>query len=224
MKTQRVKIAELVFDFTLYPRNEVSSQHVSILIDAIRAGATLPPMIVDRKSRRIVDGFHRAKAYEDLDIEEVEVLLNDYATDAELFAEAVRLNAGHGRAFDNFDRRRAVLRLADFGFTPDQIAEIARVPLPRIDEIQHITAVMPGGKVEIVKGGLRRELVGHKLTRAQEQLNSGWSGMQPSYHVRQLLRLLQAKVIPESENFSLLMDELVSAWTALRSHRARKAS
>ena len=224
MKTHRIKLAELVFDFTLYPRNEVSRQHVTILVDAIAAGATLPPMIVDGKSRRIVDGFHRAKAYEDLGIEEVEVFLNDYATEAELFAEAVRRNAGHGRAFDNFDRRRAVLRLAEFGFTPDQIAEIAKVPLPRIDETQHITAVMPGGKVEIVKGGLRRELVGHKLTRAQEQLNSSWSGMQPSYHVRQLLRLLQAKVIPESENFSLLMDELVSAWRALRMHPARKAS
>jgi ParB-like chromosome segregation protein Spo0J len=224
MKTQRFNLAELVFDFTLYPRNELSSQHISILVDAVRAGATLPPLIVDRKSKRIVDGFHRAKAYEDLGTEEVEVILNDYATDAELFADAVRLNAGHGRAFDNFDRRRAVLRLAEFGFTPEQISKIARVPLPRIEEIQHITAVIPGGRVEIVKGGLRQELVGHKLTKAQEELNNRWSGMQPAYHVRQLLRLLQAKVIPESENFALLMDELVSAWAAVRRPRARKAS
>ena len=78
--------------------------------------------------------------------------------------------------------------------------------------------------MEIVKGGLRQELVGHKLTKAQEELNSRWSGMQPAYHVRQLLRLLQAKEIPESENFALLMDELVSAWAALRRPRARKAS
>lgn len=225
MKTEKVRLTDLILDFDLYPRNEISSTHVTTLMDAIQAGQKLPPAIVDRKSKRVVDGFHRQRAYERLGIEETEVIFRDYESEAALYADAVSLNAAHGRAFDNYDRRRAVLRLADLGFTPEQISEIAKVPLPRIEEIRRITATVPGGRIEIVKGGLRAELVGKRLTKPQQELNASWGGMQPAYHARQLLEMLRAGVIPESETFHVLMNDLTAAWSAIvRRRGVRKAS
>ncbi len=224
MTTKKLRLADLVLDFELYPRNEVSSTHVTALVDAIQAGQTLPPIIAEAKTKRVVDGFHRYKAYERLSAEEVEVDLRHYESDSALYAEAVSLNASHGRAFDPYDRRRAILRLAEFGFTPEQISSIARVPAARIDEVHRITATIPGGAVEIVKGGLRTELAGKRLTKPQQELNRVWGGMQPAYHARQLLEMLRAGVVPDSENFRALMDDLTAVWSAIAHRRTKKAS
>ena len=50
-----VPLSQLVKDYTVYPRKDVFWQNVESLVEALRAGATLPPIIVDRATHRIVD-------------------------------------------------------------------------------------------------------------------------------------------------------------------------
>jgi len=59
----KVALADLVLDYELYPRVRLSDMYVAELAEALRSGVVLPPVVVDRASNRVVDGFHRVKAH-----------------------------------------------------------------------------------------------------------------------------------------------------------------
>src|SRR5271155_2464210 len=61
MKT--IALSELVLDFDIYPRVDVDTTNVSRIQDAITAKVAMPPLVIDKTSKRIIDGFHRYKAY-----------------------------------------------------------------------------------------------------------------------------------------------------------------
>src|SRR5688572_13414948 len=60
---ETIKASELVEDFDLYPRGDVDGTHVLSLVQALEAGVELPPIIACKKTKRIVDGFHRRRAF-----------------------------------------------------------------------------------------------------------------------------------------------------------------
>jgi hypothetical protein len=212
----KVKLKDLVLDYTIYPRNDVSGTHVQSLCDAFLSGSDIPPLVVDRKSKRIVDGFHRYKMHDKLKHEIVEVILKDYRSEAEIFADSVRLNAAHGRAFDNYDKGRAVLKLKDFGYSEEEIAKIAFITPERIQKIELNTGTIPSGERIVIKNGLRLELVGENLNKKEIKLNESWSGMNPAFHARQILDMLKANIIPKSPAFHQFMDEIVNLWSDIR--------
>ena len=61
--TKKLKASELIEDFSIYPRNGVFDGHVHDLAEALRAGAALPPVVADSKSKRLTDGFHRVRSH-----------------------------------------------------------------------------------------------------------------------------------------------------------------
>lgn len=130
MTQKLVPASELVEDFSFYPRNQVDDTHVNDLVKAISSGSTLPPIIADKSSNRIVDGIHRRRAWMKFhgDDTGVPVEWQTYKNDAELFLDAVRRNAEHGRRLDRHDQTRIVLRLQELNITPQQIASVLHVP------------------------------------------------------------------------------------------------
>lgn len=98
----------LIIDKDVYPRREVDGDHVFNLVEALRTGATFPPPIVCKVSKRIVDGAHRVTAIQrfngsDTDIDCIE---KTYKSDADLFLDAVKYNAANGRHLSRDDRER----------------------------------------------------------------------------------------------------------------------
>jgi ParB-like chromosome segregation protein Spo0J len=55
--------SELMIDFNLYPRHAIDSTHVNDLLNALKAGAKLPPVVINQQDKRVVDGFHRLAMY-----------------------------------------------------------------------------------------------------------------------------------------------------------------
>jgi hypothetical protein len=217
----KTKLIELVEDFELYPRNDVSSSHIGSLADAIVRGDPLPPIVIERKSKRIVDGIHRSRAYRKAGIAEIEVEARSYHNDAEMFADAVRLNSQHGRSLDPYDRRRAVAKLTTLGLKKVEIAEIVRIPVERIDEWTGELVRKRTGEHIVIKRGLAPYIEPQtKLNEAQVKLNERWSGQQPTFHVNQLIALLEADIVPEFDSFHTAMDRLVDLWKEKRRRRA----
>ena len=79
---QKMQAAQLVEDFSLYQRSQVDGSHVQRLSEALLAGETLPPIILD-ESGRIIDGFHRRRAVMRAygDEAEIEVEVRHYANE-----------------------------------------------------------------------------------------------------------------------------------------------
>jgi hypothetical protein len=58
-----IKLADIVWDPSLYPRERWNSHTIEVYIDALRSGAQFPPLVLEAETNRLLDGVHRQKAY-----------------------------------------------------------------------------------------------------------------------------------------------------------------
>jgi len=72
--------------------------------------APLPPIMVDRRTMRVIDGMHRLMAASLQARETIDVIFFD-GTEADIFLHAVRENVAHGLPLSQADRRAAAERI-----------------------------------------------------------------------------------------------------------------
>ena len=203
-----VKVVDLVLDFTLYPRGEVDSQHVGYIREAMKSGVVLPPIIVEKKTLRVVDGFHRRKAYlsEYGEGHEIEVVEKTYKNDGELFLDAARYNSGHGCNLSRFDRVHCILRAEELGVTVDQIAAALSITadaagLLRANRVGQLRATKASGgnPMSIPLKRTIAHMAGQTLSRAQEEANGKLGGMNAGFYVTQICILIENGMLDKSD-------------------------
>jgi hypothetical protein len=186
------RVASLLLDEAIYPRSTVSDQRVGRLAEALRAGATLPPLVAETGKRRIVDGVHRSRAY--LRVlgpdAEAPVEWRTYPDDAAAFKDAGLLNAAHGEPLSSLDLAHCLdvarrLHIPD-GDLPDVLSlTIAKVEQMRGERF----ATGPTGEDVLLKRSTRH-LAGQTLTLRQVAGNAQSSGMQLVFHINQVINAL----------------------------------
>lgn len=200
----KMKLTELVCDFDLYPRGQVDSQHVFYMRQALAAGNEFPPIVVDRRSKRIVDGFHRFRMFKLEGAAEVEAVLKDYKDEAALFLDAVRLNAAHGRMLSTFDRTRCALRAGELHIAPEDLASALLLTVEAAgrlitERVGRLRAVGPTGLNVPLKHTIAH-MCGRTLTKAQVETNAKLGGMEAGFYVNQLIMLLRDGLIDLSDD------------------------
>jgi len=102
------KISVLNRNYNIYPREELDKYNVIRLRNAIEAGAELPPVIVDTKTKMVIDGFHRIEVIRLISGPdgEIEVEYRDYNNLGEMFIDAVRCNSIQGQTLSPEDIER----------------------------------------------------------------------------------------------------------------------
>lgn len=210
----KIEIKRIVLDQNIYPRTSVSQFNVSRLVAALKTGCKLPPVTVEASSFRLVDGWHRHAAYSEEGVERIECTVKTYSTEADLFADAVRLNVGHGEPLDSYSIRGAIIRLEGYGFKRAQISEVVRLPADRIEKIERGFATGPTGEPVALKSGLAH-MHGSMLTEEQQAVNRRYSGGKAIFHLRQLCSLLEADMVPNTETFTFEMNRLTNLWTKI---------
>lgn len=215
-------LAELVEDFDIYPRHAVDDGHVSSLVNAIKAGVTLPPIVIERKSKRITDGWHRSRAYRRVlgpegvvDVEEV-----DYVDEAELLTDAIRRNASHGRKLDVIDQVRAIALGQERGISLHTMAIVLHLPDERVQKLSVRLAQSektgPGTIPGTVSVALKRpvaHLVGQTFNEAQMEAHGRAPGTSYLLTIRQLLDAVTCEFINRHDE--RLMAELRILHTAI---------
>lgn len=221
---QKFKASELVMDFTLYPRGDVSQQHISYMVRSLQAGHSLPPIIVDKKSKRIVDGVHRWNAWRKFlrDDCDIECIVKNYADEKALFLDAVRLNAAHGVSLTTFDRTRCLLRAIELKIEEEDIADALLLTVEQVGHLKQDRvgkmrfASADGSKavsfVDVTDGehgnvvALKRtieHMAGRTLTKRQVEINENLSGMRQLFYVNQLTMLIEGDLL-DVEDESLM--------------------
>ena len=191
---RRVKISSLLLDYTLYPRREVDALQVSRMAEALRAGRKLPPITVDEKSKRVIDGWHRIKAHEQLKITTIEANLKAYKDEAEMFLDAVRLNATHGRQLMTYDHTRCIAKADELNIAPEAIADALNITVERCDKLREVRFASYAGKPVALKRTLGH-LAGTKLTSKQAGFLSRAGGMNQLFYVNQVIGLVESESI-----------------------------
>ena len=219
-----VRCAQLVEDFAIYPRHDVDRQHVANLTRAIRAGIELPPIIIERKTKRIVDGFHRVRATIQVGGPTAEIMAIEktYPSEADLLRDAIESNASHGRRLDAQDRTRCVLLLSEHKLTDEQIAVSLHTTKQDVERLR-FKVVLVEGEVRPAKPVIRSQLNEdmREVTEEQYQVarsSSGWSALR---NIRQLTRELDAGVVEMTDAVVEALEALDAAVErALERHKA----
>lgn len=158
---------ELVFDLDLYPRMEVDGERVGVLKDVLeagesngdfgglidkervahlrdvlKAGGVLPPIVVDASTHKVVDGFHRSRAYFSLHGADARIpcLFHEYEDRGAILLDAIRLNATHGKPLTRQDQTRCVALAERLNVTLDQVASVMNVRPDRVANLQSVRA------------------------------------------------------------------------------------
>ena len=87
--------------------NGEDDEHIARLAEA---GAELPPILVDRRTTRVIDGMHRLRVASLRGQEVIEVRFFD-GSEADVFLRAVEENVAHGLPLTRADRRAAAERV-----------------------------------------------------------------------------------------------------------------
>lgn len=210
---RKLTVSELILDYDLYPRHQIDSQHASHIAEAIRAGSKMPPVVIDKVSKKVVDGFHRVTAHKRLHgpNAEVEVLEKSYKHEGALFRDAIKYNANHGRMLTTYDRTRCILFAKNLNITMEQIANdlqmtigaVGKLTKSRVGKLQIIGK---SGKTDNVVTPLKRTIshkAGECLTKEQSDVNQKLSGMSQLFYVNQLIMLVESSLI-DTENRNLM--------------------
>lgn len=203
---KKMKVAELVLDFSLYPRSNVDSQNVANLCEAIAAGIELPPIVIDKASKRVADGFHRVKAYLRVHGDDAEafVVEKSYRNEKELFLDAARYNAAHGAKLDSHDRTHCAIVAERLKIDMADLAGALNMTVDKLANLRDTRVAMSkSGEPLALKNTVRRQFAGKKLTKRQEQANAKFSGMNQAFYVNQLIELIESDML-DKENGELM--------------------
>jgi hypothetical protein len=197
MGTQKIKAIELVFDWNLWPRQAIEkldATNLNRMKDSLRSGFALPPIVVNRKDLRIVDGFHRTTAALAVlgDEATIEAELRNYDNDAAMLLEAGTLNAYQGLTMGPKDRAHFYLKCRKMKIPPAAIAAALRIDEKKLKEfIAKRSAKTRDGEIIALPAGARG-LAGLELTETQEHFARTANGCLPEMYASMLLNALRA--------------------------------
>lgn len=219
---EKVKASELVLDYNLYPRHQINESNVTALKLAMESGASIPPVIADRATKRLADGFHRTTAALKLDPNAlIDVEFRDYADEGALFTDAVALNAGHGQRLSPYDVSRCAALAERFSISMDDLAAALHMRPERLTTlVARKTAISTSGPIPI-KNTLRH-LAGHNLNKRQVEGNKQALGSSQVFLVNQVINLLENDLLDSGNE--QVMERLAHLAGLLAKKRFKKAS
>jgi hypothetical protein len=192
----------------------VDEHHIKQMCDALEGGTTLPPIVVERKTNRIVDGVHRYQAALRRGAKRIDCELKTYKSEVDLFREAVMLNTGVGLKLGTDDTLKVISIAERLSLKELDICSMLRT------SIAHLRTIKPrfGTVEETIEGvkqlrrvplkGSIRHLAGEKLTAGQAKAIESAPGQTYLLHVRQLLDACRFNLLPPKTQHPVLWREL----------------
>lgn len=206
-KPALVPVGSLLEDMSFFPRHTIDTTNVKHIADALQVGAELPPLVADKKTRTIIDGYHRSRAYLKLYGPEHEVAVDfrDYASRAAMFLDSVALNAGHGMPLCPADRTRCVALAEEFQVSAVEIARVLAIEVKQVEAIRLCKIGYEEGSGSPV--ALKRpfhHLAQHRLTPEQVDLNRASSGRDQIRVINDLVQWLEVDGALDRDNPRLM--------------------
>jgi hypothetical protein len=184
-------LSSLVLDWSVYPRHELSTRSMASIREAKRAAVELPPIIADKASKRVVDGFGRYHVYaaDDGPDCEVRVELRPYVSEAELFRDAVTLNVGRGDDLTRWDLLHSANIAEGLGIGEDAFATWISWTSPTWTAYRKERTVktMQDGRADLKRSLRHLWSADAELNDRQVAANDHVDGMGQVYHVDQLI-------------------------------------
>jgi len=198
-----LKISEIEMDEELYPRTKVSWMTSYTYSQAMLMGDIFPPVIVGRLEGKyyLIDGWHRIQALKLLKQDVVKAIVKNVESKKELFAEAVKLNARHGKPLSIQDKVKIIDRLKELGFDPKNISELVKIPIDKLKKYEARTITLPTGKKIYLKATTAKAVEKKLKTEGEqvdiEEIDQEIINARSVEHIlKQLIDILEADLLP----------------------------
>lgn len=209
------RIDTLVLDEQIFPRASVNPFVVGQLAESLTAGEGLPPVVVDRATRKVVDGWHRIHAVESLGGEEIEVQFFDYPDDRTMFAHSVKLNRVHGFKLSPYDLKNAILKLESYGFSTEKVSQIVGYATIHVEDIIKGFASSQSGEPLPLKRAFSH-MKGQVLSPEQEQVIRRAPGLSMAFYLERVNEALAADLVPINAKFRREAERFIELWSTVR--------
>lgn len=130
MKQKLLKIEQVKVDKDVYPRMQVDWVTCARYYNALKSGATFPPITVAKLGTQylLVDGAHRLKSHKDNKETHIQVEVLEGLDKKGIYLEAVKRNNSHGRQFSTQEVTQICITLEAWNMSEEEISEIVRIP------------------------------------------------------------------------------------------------
>lgn len=188
----------IVFSKVIWPRDHEYYQISYRYMGSMKAGVKFPPIVVgtvktaeDPKTLHLIDGKHRLKAYDMLDVKEVEAEINHYESFEEAFYDSVRRNIVHGQPLTTYEFGCVMKRLLEKGKDLVYIATLLQMTIDDVKKfIEKRLVEVEENVYEVVKKPIHS--VKHRITTskiAEEQ--RGLTGISQMKLVGDLVKIIE---------------------------------
>lgn len=120
--TRQIPVDKIIRDEAIFPRTRLDQDAVLRYREAYELGESLPPLIVEKGTNRLLDGWHRNAAQIELGHETAEVEFHDIPDGVPALLYAAGLASRHGLLLPD-DSKRQVARKV-FTDNPEMSAEV----------------------------------------------------------------------------------------------------
>ena len=158
----QTRLGDVVIDPTYQMRMKLNSNAVSKYAEFMRMGDIFPPIVLEKKTNKVVCGFTRMEAYTKVfePSKKIPCEVKTFKNELERQLFAVEDNAKHGEPFGTFDKKNIILRLIDSGMTKNNLSDISILLGMRISRIQDIY----GMKIITLKGGKKTAKIAKEIS------------------------------------------------------------
>lgn len=211
---EQLRIADVVVDETMYPRHKLSAHNIAQIKDGYLSGSDVPPIVVWKSKRILVDGQHRLMAKQQIVGPEgmIDALLIEYDSKRDALADAVKRNSAQGYRLTTWDKVRSIMLLQAVKADEDTIARSLNCSLDTVHRLAERIKESAEGPIA-TKGGSEVIAEAAKVTKAQVERTVGAdSGMHVTFHLNQIIGKIKAKMIKWDEKTVALFDELIELY------------
>jgi len=200
-----LKLGQIKVDKKYYPRMKWSWQTSYDYAKSMEAGAEFPPIEVARINGAyyLIDGKHRMEAMKMNKQTHIQAIVNEGVNGfKELYLKAIETNISHGRQLSVQDRVQIYIRLKEMDFKQEEISQIIRVPLEKIEKfiVTKVTKTTIGEPIAL-KAPLKN-LAGVTVPENFERIQSCFSTQSQISILDQLIELLENGYL-ESSNLDV---------------------
>ena len=171
-----MNIKDIVVKKEYFPRINLNEETIARYQEIYELGESLPPIIVQKEKKILIDGFHRLEAQKRLGYEDVDVHLMDIPEDA-IYLKSIELNRQHGLPFSREDRNTQIRKLR-FETTPpltyEEIGKAVVLSTSRVGEICRDMEFNINGTIN-AKVDLRSNLTPQENEEIQDRVEAGES-------------------------------------------------
>ena len=195
----KIRLDTIVFDPTVYPRTSMDDTCARSYEKKMRAGIVFPPILVDKSTKKIIDGWKRSMAAKWIGLEDIDGVYKTLKDDRAIFLESIRLNAPHGQPLDTADKIHCLIAGDKFKISMEVLASALQLSVDdakelRSERVGKLWTVGKHTRVFPLKPATRH-MSGTNFTPEQEEVNASLGGDTQIRMLRQLIGIVRTGLV-----------------------------